>query len=47
MSWKIVIVALTGLFATQHAAHGLNGPTFAHAILTTSELLAALSSAGR
>lgn len=25
-----------------HAAHGLNGPTFAHAILTTSELLAAL-----
>jgi nicotinamidase-related amidase len=30
-----------------HAAHGLNGPTFAHAILTASELLAALSSAGR
>jgi nicotinamidase-related amidase len=30
-----------------HAAHGLNGPTFAHAILTTSDLLAALPSAGR
>jgi nicotinamidase-related amidase len=29
-----------------HAAHELNGPTFAHAILTTSELLAALPSAG-
>jgi len=28
-----------------HAAHTLNGPTFAHAILTTSELLAALPSA--
>src|SRR6201996_229088 len=28
-----------------HAAHDLNGPTFAHAILTTAELLAALSSA--
>ena len=25
-----------------HAAHELNGPTFAHAILTTDELLAAL-----
>jgi nicotinamidase-related amidase len=25
-----------------HAAHDLNGPTFAHAILTTPELLAAL-----
>ena len=25
-----------------HAAHGLNGPTFTHAILTTEELLAAL-----
>lgn len=25
-----------------HAAHVLNGPNFAHAILTTSELLAAL-----
>jgi nicotinamidase-related amidase len=25
-----------------HAAHDLNGPTYAHAILTTSELLAAL-----
>jgi hypothetical protein len=30
-----------------HAAHGLNGPTFAHAILTTSELLAALPVAAR
>ena len=28
-----------------HAAHDLNGPTFAHAILTTSELLAALTPA--
>jgi nicotinamidase-related amidase len=27
------------------AAHNLNGPTFAHAILTTSELLAALTPA--
>jgi hypothetical protein len=26
-----------------HAAHALNGPTFAHAILTTAELLAALA----
>jgi nicotinamidase-related amidase len=25
-----------------HAAHELNGPTFAHAILTTKELIAAL-----
>ena len=28
-----------------HAAHELNGPTFAHAILTTDELIAALPSA--
>jgi hypothetical protein len=28
-----------------HAAHDLNGPTFAHAILTTSELLAVLTPA--
>jgi len=27
-----------------HAAHEINGPTYAHAILTTAELLAALSS---
>ena len=26
-----------------HAAHELNGPTFAHAILTTDELIPALS----
>jgi nicotinamidase-related amidase len=25
-----------------HAAHDLNGPNFAHAILTTAELLAAI-----
>jgi hypothetical protein len=25
-----------------HAAHELNGPTFAHAIVTTAELVAAL-----
>ena len=25
-----------------HAAHALNGPTYAHAILTTAELIAAL-----
>jgi hypothetical protein len=25
-----------------HAAHAINGPTFAHAILTTEELLARL-----
>jgi hypothetical protein len=25
-----------------HAAHELNGPTFAHEILTTTELVAAL-----
>lgn len=30
-----------------HAAHALNGPTFAHAILTTSELLKALLPSGR
>jgi nicotinamidase-related amidase len=29
-----------------HAAHDLNGPFFAHAILTTPELLAALTPAG-
>ena len=28
--------------AFMHAAHDLNGPTCAHAILTTPELLAAL-----
>jgi nicotinamidase-related amidase len=28
-----------------HAAHELNGPTYAHAILNTSELIAALPSA--
>lgn len=28
-----------------HAAHDLNGPTFAHAILTTADLIAALPSA--
>jgi nicotinamidase-related amidase len=27
-----------------HAAHELNGPTFAHAIMTTRELLEALNS---
>jgi nicotinamidase-related amidase len=26
-----------------HAAHAVNGPTYAHAILTTEELLAQLS----
>jgi hypothetical protein len=26
-----------------HAAHDLNGPTFAHAILKTDEVVAALS----
>jgi len=30
-----------------HAAHHLNGPTFAHTILTTQELLAAGMAAGR
>jgi hypothetical protein len=28
-----------------HAAHELNGPTYAHAILKTSELISALPSA--
>jgi nicotinamidase-related amidase len=28
-----------------HAAHALNGPTFAHAILQTDEVVAALSKA--
>jgi hypothetical protein len=28
-----------------HAAHELNGPTFAHSILTTSEVIAALPQA--
>ncbi|WP_433285064.1 isochorismatase family cysteine hydrolase [Pseudonocardia sp. CA-142604] len=34
----------TAAFSTEmmHAAHELNGPTFAHAIVTTDELLAAL-----
>ena len=27
-----------------HAAHAINGPTYAHAILTTEELLARLES---
>jgi hypothetical protein len=26
-----------------HAAHAINGPTYAHAILTTKDLLAQLS----
>jgi hypothetical protein len=26
-----------------HAAHAINGPTYAHAIVTTEELLAQLS----
>jgi len=30
-----------GLEDRMHAAHELNGPTYAHAILTTVELLAA------
>ena len=29
-----------------HAAHELNGPTFAHAIMTTAEVIAALPEAG-
>ncbi len=29
-----------------HAAHSLNGPTFAHAILTTRELVTALPESG-
>jgi nicotinamidase-related amidase len=35
----------TAAFSTErmHAAHALNGPTFAHAILTTAELVALLS----
>jgi hypothetical protein len=28
-----------------HAAHEINGPTFAHAILTTEELIAAFGAA--
>jgi nicotinamidase-related amidase len=28
-----------------HAAHKLNGPTFAHSILTTAEVIAALPAA--
>lgn len=38
----------TAAFSTEmmHAAHELNGPTYAHAILTTSELIAALPGAG-
>ena len=30
-----------------HAAHELNGPTFAHAIKTTAEVIAALPAATR
>ena len=29
--------------AAMHAAHVINGPTYAHAILTTEELLAQIS----
>lgn len=38
----------TAAFKTEmmHAAHELNGPTFAHAIRTTAELIAALPSRG-
>jgi nicotinamidase-related amidase len=37
----------TAAFSTDrmHAAHALNGPTFAHAILTTVELIAQLHKA--
>jgi hypothetical protein len=36
----------TGLLhEAMHAAHDVNGPTFAHAILTTGELTAALGAA--
>jgi hypothetical protein len=30
-----------------HAAHDLNGPTFAHSILTATEVIAALPTASR
>ena len=35
----------TAAFSTErmHAAHVLNGPNFAHAILTTAEVVAALT----
>jgi len=35
----------TGAFSAEamHASHEVNGPTFAHAILTTAELLPVLS----
>lgn len=33
------------LGAAMHAAHALNGPTYAHAILTTAGLLSALEAA--
>ena len=34
----------TAAFSSEkmHAAHEINGPTFAHAILTTNEVIAAL-----
>jgi hypothetical protein len=32
-------------YEMMHAAHELNGPTFAHAILTTSDVIAALPKA--
>jgi hypothetical protein len=32
------------LWSPEHAAHELNGPTFAHAILATADVIAALPS---
>jgi nicotinamidase-related amidase len=39
-----LVTDATAAFSTEmmHAAHKLNGPTFAHAIVTTAELIAAL-----
>ena len=46
---KIIVIGMlanTCIESTgRYAAHEINGPTFAHAILTTSELVAALSKA--
>ena len=44
MEFVTLVKDATAAFTEEmmYAAHELNGPTFAHAILTTSELVAAL-----
>jgi len=44
MTDRVTIEGRGGAFSQEamHAAHAINGPTYAHAILTTEELLARL-----